>query len=140
MQNNDDNSIVTQQDNERLELTYKYREKILNQAFAGERVPTDSREIEVINGVLNSMDKAVYDRINSRLKYQENKNKEAVLEQVAETIKQIHSKKATIVLDQRPIQVEDSAIPLDVVHGETSLQQEQITLTEIFGSDEQQGE
>ena len=133
------NSVVTQQDQERLELTYTLRKKILDHAFAGEKVPTEARDIEVINGVLNSMDKAVYDNINARLKYQENQNKEAILEQVAETIKQIHSKSSNIVIDNRQVVVDDSAIPLDIVDGETSLQQQQVTLAEILSQGEQDG-
>lgn len=132
MTQEENNNIITSQDRERLELTYSLRKRILDQAFSGERVPTEARDIEVINGVLNSMDKAVYDNINVRLKHQENQNKEAILEQVAATIKQLQTKKDNIVIENRSIVVDDDVIPLDLVEGETSLIQEQVTLSELL--------
>lgn len=132
MTQEENNNIITSQDRERLELTYSLRKRILDQAFSGERVPTEARDIEVINGVLNSMDKAVYDNINVRLKHQENQNKEAILEQVAATIKQLQTKKDNIVIENRSIVVDDNVIPLDLVEGETSLIQEQVTLSELL--------
>lgn len=139
MTQEENNNIITSQDRERLELTYSLRKRILDQAFSGERVPTEARDIEVINGVLNSMDKAVYDNINVRLKHQENQNKEAILEQVAATIKQIQTKKNNIVNENRSVMVEDNVIPLDLVKGETSLIQEQVTLSELLAK-ENEGE
>ena len=132
---NDKSVILTPSEQERLEKSYEYRKLMVEEAFKN-GVPTDSRNVEVINGVLNSMDKAIYDTANVRLKQQENMNKEATLEIVAAALREVHNAKQASVKTERVIDVDDKVIPQDVVEGEMDLTPATVTLNDILNTEE----
>lgn len=132
---NDKSGILTPSEQERLEKSYEYRKLMVEEAFKN-GVPTDSRNVEVINGVLNSMDKAIYDTANVRLKQQENMNKEATLEIVAAALREVHNAKQASVKTERVIDVDDKVIPQDVVEGEMDLTPATVTLNDILNTEE----
>ena len=132
---NDKSGILTPSEQERLEKSYEYRKLMVEEAFKN-GVPTDSRNVEVINGVLNSMDKAIYDTANVRLKQQENMNKEATLEIVTAALREVHNAKQASVKTDRVIDVDDKVIPQDVVDGEMDLAPATVTLNDILNTEE----
>ena len=132
---NDKSGILTPSEQERLEKSYEYRKLMVEEAFKN-GVPTDSRNVEVINGVLNSMDKAIYDNANVRLKQQENMNKEATLEIVTAALREVHNAKQASVKTDRVIDVDDKVIPQDVVDGEMDLTPATVTLNDILNTEE----
>lgn len=132
---NDKSGILTPSEQERLEKSYEYRKLMVEEAFKN-GVPTDSRNVEVINGVLNSMDKAIYDTANVRLKQQENMNKEATLEIVTAALREVHNAKQASVKTDRVIDVDDKVIPQDVVDGEMDLTPATVTLNDILNTEE----
>ena len=132
---NDKSGILTPSEQERLEKSYEYRKLMVEEAFKN-GVPTDSRNVEVINGVLNSMDKAIYDTANVRLKQQENMNKEATLEIVTAALREVHNAKQANVKTDRIIDVDDKVIPQDVVEGEMDLTPATVTLNDILNTEE----
>lgn len=132
---NDKSGILTPSEQERLEKSYEYRKLMVEEAFKN-GVPTDSRNVEVINGVLNSMDKAIYDTANVRLKQQENMNKEATLEIVTAALREVHNAKQASVKTDRVIDVDDKVIPQDVVEGEMDLTPATVTLNDILNTEE----
>lgn len=132
---NEKSGILTTSEQERLEKSYEYRKLMVEEAFKN-GVPTDSRNVEVINGVLNSMDKAIYDTANVRLKQQENMNKEATLEIVAAALREVHNSKQANVKQDRVIEVDDKIIPQDIVEGEMDLTPATVTLNDILNTEE----
>lgn len=130
--------IFSQQDKERLETTYQYRKKILEEAFKDGDIPTNPKEIEAINNVLSSMDKAIYDKAQADLKYRDSQNKEATLTMVAESLRAIQENKAKV--NDKPLitDIGEDHIPLDIVKGELEIGIDQIGLNEILGDEEEE--
>lgn len=129
----DNSTIFTNTELEQLEETKKYRRRILEVAFQGENTPTDAKDVEAINSVLNSMDKMVMDQVNLRLKHQENQNKDAVLDAVSETLKAINSSKQRNAMNNnRELEIDNKLVPTDTVRGELDINPETISLTEIM--------
>ena len=124
--------LFTQEDNERLEATYNYRRRIVEQAFADDRVPTSSKEIEAINTVLSAMDKSIYDRTNIKLKHQENQSREAILDMVGEALRMVSINKASIQPGVRELELSADLVPTEFVPGELEMQTQQVTLDEIM--------
>ena len=129
-------AVMTEQETLLLTENYNYRKKIIESAFQGERVPDSAKEIEAINGVLNSMDKSIYDNVTARLKHQENQNKGAILSLVAESLKEISSQKRKINVKDKITDLSSVELPLDVVEGETELIATKFTLEDIQKEEE----
>lgn len=131
------NGLFSEQAKERLEATYQYRQKILEKAFEEGDVPTDPKEIEAINNVLNSIDKSIYDRATADLKYQDSQNKEAVIQMVATTLKNVQQQKLKHQNDEVITDIGEDKIPLDLVKDELRIGVDQIALSEILDEDEE---
>lgn len=129
------NGVLTDEELNRLEETRKYRLRIIENAFHGESVPDSAKDIEAINGVLNSLDKNVMDLANARLKQAENMNKDAVLDIVASTLKSIQNDKLKYVNQDREVELDDKLVPTDMVAGETDITPETVTLDDIMKED-----
>lgn len=129
--------LFSEQAKERLEATYQYRQKILEKAFEEGDVPTDPKEIEAINNVLNSIDKSIYDRATADLKYQDSQNKEAVIQMVAATLKNVQQQKLKHQNDIVITDIGEDKIPIDLVKDELRIGVDQIALSEILDEDEE---
>lgn len=136
MANEINNGLFSQEDESRLEKTYQYRQKILDEAFRDNDVPRDPKEIEAVNNVLNAMDKSIYDKAQARLKYQDTQNKEATLQMVAATLKNVQENKLKHVGEVIITTIEDDT-PLDLVKDELSIGVDQIPLSEILDEEEE---
>lgn len=130
------NGLFSEQAKERLEATYQYRQKILEKAFEEGDVPTDPKEIEAINNVLNSIDKSIYDRATADLKYQDSQNKEAVIQMVATTLKNVQQQKLKHQNDEVITDIGEDKIPIDLVKDELRIGVDQIALSEILDDEE----
>ena len=136
-----DNSVYTEEERKRLEDNYNYRSKMVQYAFSNGQIPEHPKEIEAINSVLNSMDKAIVDAATNRLKQQETMNKDATLNIVSDMIKAIHKQQLELKQIKRSTNIEDEYIPTDIVTGEKDIIPENITLDDIMNaSSKQQGE
>lgn len=127
-----DNAFLSEIEKQRLEDNYNYRKKIVEDAFANDKVPRDPKDIEAINGVLNSMDKIINDMANNRLKLKENQDKSSVVLAVAEALKKISSSKEKNINPTRVIEISEEYIPLDIVNGETTIGTTQINLSDVL--------
>lgn len=130
-----ESNVLSTLEQERLEQSYNFRKRMVDEAFK-ESVPTSARDMEVINGILNSMDKAVYDNVNVRLKQQDIMNKEATLEIVAEALRKVHNAKQSNVQPDRQVELEDKLIPTDIVEGEMDIVPVSVTLNDILDEKE----
>lgn len=127
-----DNAFLSEIEKQRLEDNYNYRKKIIENAFANDKIPRDPKDIEAINGVLNSMDKIINDMANNRLKLKENQDKSSVVLAVAEALKKISSSKEKNINPTRVIEISEEYIPLDIVNGETTIGTTQINLSDVL--------
>ena len=128
--------LFSEEDQIRLEESYKYRKKILEEAFRDGYIPREPKEIEAVNNVLNSMDKAIYDKTQAKLKYQDTQNKEATLQMVAATLKSVQEQKLQHQGETILEAIVDET-PLEVVKDELSIGVDQIPLNEILNEDEE---
>lgn len=127
-----DNAFLSEIEKQRLEDNYNYRKKIVEDAFTNDKIPRDPKDIEAINGVLNSMDKIINDMANNRLKLKENQDKSSVVLAVAEALKKISSSKEKNINPTRVIEISEEYIPLDIVNGETTIGTTQINLSDVL--------
>ena len=127
-----DNAFLSEIEKQRLEDNYNYRKKIIENAFANDKIPRDPKDIEAINSVLNSMDKIINDMANNRLKLKENQDKSSVVLAVAEALKKISSSKEKNINPTRVIEISEEYIPLDIVNGETTIGTTQINLSDVL--------
>lgn len=127
-----DNAFLSEIEKQRLEDNYNYRKKIVENAFANDKIPRDPKDIEAINSVLNSMDKIINDMANNRLKLKENQDKSSVVLAVAEALKKISSSKEKNINPTRVIEISEEYIPLDIVNGETTIGTTQINLSDVL--------
>ena len=128
--------LFSEEDQIRLEDSYKYRKKILEEAFRDGDVPRDPKEIEAVNNVLNSMDRAIYDKAQARLKYQDTQNKEATLQMVAATLRNVQENKLKHVGEVLITEIGDDT-PLELVKDELSIGVDQIPLSDILDGEEE---
>lgn len=127
-----DNAFLSEIEKQRLEDNYNYRKKIVENAFANDKIPRGPKDIEAINSVLNSMDKIINDMANNRLKLKENQDKSSVVLAVAEALKKISSSKEKNINPTRVIEISEEYIPLDIVNGETTIGTTQINLSDVL--------
>lgn len=127
-----DNAFLSEIEKQRLEDNYNYRKKIVENAFANDKIPRGPQDIEAINSVLNSMDKIINDMANNRLKLKENQDKSSVVLAVAEALKKISSSKEKNINPTRVIEISEEYIPLDIVNGETTIGTTQINLSDVL--------
>ena len=85
---NVNNGIFTEEEQELMELTKKVRVDVIKNMVKN-GPPEKTREIEVLVMTASSLDKQVNDNAANRLKFQDNNNKEAVLDIVAEALKAV---------------------------------------------------
>ena len=128
-------AIITEQENILLKENYQYRKKIIEEAFK-DKVPDNAKDIEAINGVLNSMDKSIYDSINSRLKHQENQNKGEIISMVSETLRLMSQRQKNNQTTEQPKNVEHVDIDLNIVDGEDSIGEHKFELRDIEKGDD----
>lgn len=130
--------LFSEQAKARLEQTYEYRKKILDRAFEGDDVPTDPKEVEAINNVLNSIDKSIYDRAMADIKYQDTQNKEAARAMVADTLRNIQENKIKNVKSELITDIGENNIPIDLVKDELKIGVDQIQLSEILDEEDEE--
>lgn len=129
-------SFITNEETKRLEDNYNYRKQMVENAFK-DGTPTEARDIEVINGVLNSMDKAIYDSVTSRLKHEENQNKGAILSVVSEALRTISNNKNSVINSEDKMkELENLNLPLNIVEGELDINDRKFELNEILKEEE----
>lgn len=128
----DNNSILTSEEQEVLKMTHEYRKQILYKAFEN-GAPNNSKDVEAINGVLNSMDKAAYDAANTRLKHQDTQNSSMLLDTIAEVIKTVQEQKRKYVDEdvERKITIPEDKQITDIVPGEMKVEKDELTLQEF---------
>jgi len=135
MSNSDNaqSAIFTSKEQLMLEKTNDIRDKIVD-AMTVNGVPDRVGEIRVLNEIMSGIDKSIYDSAESRLKYQDGQNKEALLETVAMIIKD-NKRSKQLPRTNTLTDVPDEYIPVDMVYGETEIQPEPLNQDEILSMD-----
>ncbi len=129
------NGIYTEEEQQLLDKSISYRLRMVEEQFK-DGTPTRTNEIRVVNEVLNSIDTAISNAANTRLKQSEVENQGKIKETVAEILKQ-QAEKRKLQID-RPIDVEVvlddvTLVKPDFVPDETSTEHKEIELKDIMG-------
>ena len=113
-----------------LNKTLRIREEVVDE-LVKDGVPTNSRDIRVLNEVLNAMDANVLGRVDRRLKKQEEENNGRVTEMVKELLINL-SKEDTVNVstEYKEIELNDDTV-IDLVPGEDKIGYEEISIEEI---------
>lgn len=98
-------------------------------------VPTSSRDIRVLNEVLNSMDAQINSLAATRLKLKDVEDNTESRLVVREMLEAIRTKKENLNNNNREIYVPDSVIPTDIVTGELDVGKQELDISE-FKSEE----
>lgn len=115
-----------------LEKTLEIREKIVDKLLE-EGIPTKSRDIRVLNEVLNAMDANVLGRVDRRLKREENDNQEEFNKIAVEIILNWNKMKQERVTEPIEVPELDRELPDDmVVPDEDSLEYKELTMEDII--------
>lgn len=118
---NSQNSIFTQEEQERLNKYSNLRDSMIN-VMTKDGTPDTSREIRLLNELLMAGEANIQKSAENRLKHEDNLNKEAIAESVSQALKQIHIAKVnTPVRETNEVDVPDQVIPVDLVPGETEI-------------------
>lgn len=134
MEENKNAAVFTEEETARLEETYAFRKKMVEFAFRGEKVPDSAKDIEAINGVLNSMDSAIYNAANARLKHQDTQNKEEALNAIAELLKSITDDATALADPNRSLELPED-LPLDLVPGEAEIGRLDLKLEDVLNQE-----
>lgn len=125
-------SLFTIEDNERLEKSYHYRRLIVEKAFEDGNVPVNEKDIQAINNVLSAMDKSIYDKMNVKLKHQENQSREAILDMVSEALRTVSANRAALPQQEQIEELQQELTPTEFVPGELEINPGHISLDEIM--------
>lgn len=129
------NGIYTEEEQQLLDKSISYRLRMVEEQFK-DGTPTRTNEIRVVNEVLNSIDTAISNAANTRLKQSEVENQGKIKETVAEILKQQAERRK--LQTARPIDVEVTLNDVDLVKpdfvvDETSTEHKEIELKDIMG-------
>lgn len=127
-------NLFSTEDLTRLEDSYKYRKLIVEEAFREGKIPNSSKSIEAINSVLTAMDKSIYDRMNIKLKHQENQSREAILDMVSEALRHVSAKQQALPEPEIVDMLPDNLTTNELVPGELETNPQPISLDDIMQS------
>ena len=130
--------LLTEDENKIIFKTRRLREEILDKYLEEKGIPTNTRDIRVLNEVMNSLDSQVLGLVDRRLKREENDTNNNVLDIVKEVLSRVNENmfKATgIENKKRNVELSDEYVPTDIVEGETDLEYKEIDPSEVLGSD-----
>ena len=129
MENKD--SFFTAEEETDLQLYKDVRNRIIKDMVA-EGV-NDSRSRRLMNEILTSAEASIHKNAELRLKHNDNKNKEAIVAQMAEVIKQTHKKRIEAIrsLDTTNPDIDNKYIPTDIVKGETEINPAPLNIDEF---------
>lgn len=97
----------------------------------------DTKTRRLMNEILTSAETSIQKNAELRLKHTDNKNKEAVVAQIAEVLKQSHKRRleARSSLPETDPNIDSKYIPTDVVAGETEIDPAPLVIEEFVTGD-----
>ena len=120
--------IYTDDELKLLDTTKKVRLDIIKD-MTKNGVPDRVGDLRVLNEVMTSAESSMHTQVNNRLKHQDTGNTEAMLELVAETLKQaanVHTTPRTT-----PVVLPDEHTTIDIVPGETDINPSQLSIEDF---------
>jgi len=127
--NTADSEIFLPDEHRLIQKTLSIREKIVDE-MVKDGVPTNSRDIRVLNEVLNSIDALVLGKADRRLKREENNSKSEMIEFVSSLLLTLEKKEKNIQVN-REIELPDTEVLEDIVPGEDEFEYIELSLEEI---------
>jgi len=123
--------LLNEDENKIIEKTRELRVKMIDEFINEKGIPTSTRDMRVLNEIMNSLDAQVLGLVDRRLKKEENETVNDIRNEVIEVIKNlqsIHNKP----IENKQIELSEKYIPKDIVPGETKIEYEEIELEEIL--------
>ena len=90
------------------------------------------KDIQALNNLLRESDRSVYDNVDRRLRYEEINTGKDMAKSIQELLVSMSRNNSKQAIADREINVMDEYIPVDVVPGETSFEQDLITYDDIM--------
>jgi len=122
--------LLNEDENKIIQKTRELRVQMIDEFINEKGVPTSTRDMRVLNEVMNSLDAQVLGLVDRKLKQEENKTNNDIKDKVIEAIKIIqtsHSQESN-----KQVDLSDKFVPVDIVPGETKIEYEQIELDDII--------
>ena len=130
--------LLTEDENNVISKTRQLRMEIIDKYLEEKGIPTNTRDIRVLNEVMNSLDSQVLGLVDRRLKKEENDTTNDIKDMVKEVLDKVTDEmfmKIDVVNKNRKIELSDDYIPTDIVPGETELEYKKIDPSEVLGED-----
>jgi methyl coenzyme M reductase beta subunit len=125
--------FLQKQENNIINETVALRLEIVDNFIKENGLPTKARDIETINKVLDSVDKNIYDRVDRRLKQEENKTNEELLEMVKELVINVEKKKLEQpILEPEQIEIDIELKDDEIVPGEDVIEYQELNPDEFM--------
>lgn len=128
--NETQNSIYTDKELQIMETAQNVRSQIVTSMVKG-GIPDRVGDIRVLNEVLTANEKSAHDSATNRLKFQDNENKEATLEIVAETLKQVNINRQN--LPKTNLTIDADLKNIETVPGEIEIDVDRLELEDFTG-------
>ena len=100
---------------------------------------SDSRSRRLMNEILTSAEASIHKNAELRLKHSDNKNKEAIVAQMAEVIKSTHKKRLEAFANKEEVNpdIDNKYIPTDIVKGETDIDPAPLNIEDFISGEQE---
>lgn len=99
----------------------------------------DNRSRRLINEIITSAESSIHKNAELRLKHSDNKNKEAIVAQMAEVIKNTHKRRLEAYGNKQEVNpdIDNKYIPTDIVKGETEIDPAPLNIEDFISGEQQ---
>lgn len=99
----------------------------------------DSRSRRLMNEILTSAESSIQKNAELRLKHSDNKNKEAIVAQMAEVLKNTHKRRleAYSNIPELNPDIDNKYIPTDIVKGETEIDPAPLNIDDFISGEQE---
>jgi len=122
--------LLNEDENKIIEKTRELRVKMIDEFINEKGVPTNTKDMRVLNEIMNSLDAQVLGLVDRKLKKEENETNNDIKNEVIEVIKNLQS--IHNQASNKQVELSEKYIPTDIVPGETKIEYEEIELEEII--------
>jgi len=128
------NDIMDLEDQRRLELTLKTRERIITNLTDGGRLPSNTEDREFLMKALDGMDRTVLTKAKIKVDDSASKNQASTVKMISEALSRINTRKNTAPVRQTDPELTGTEAP-QLVEGENHIGVQTFKYNEIMNTD-----
>lgn len=128
------NDIMDLEDQRRLELTLKTRERIITSLTDGGRLPSNTEDREFLMKALDGMDRTVLTKAKIKVDDSASKNQASTVKMISEALTRINTRKVTAPTREGEPELTGVEAP-QLVEGENHIGTQTFKYDEIMGND-----